>query len=244
MMTPKQKLKTIEEMANREPGGNAGCVTSFEAPNRDAVEALDEVFPHRQKTDVSTALAGLGMVARSVNAKELRETPAARAAMKVEWDSLRSLRTWDESKVREWDQVAAEARSTGHKVHVGRIFGICVEKGSELPKGDPNRKFKGRVVFQGNNVKDEESMQALFNDLGSSPSTIAAGHFADFYGMLEGHIVQQADAVRAYTQAPLMGTKTWVRIPREEQPPSWRRFRDPVCPLLLALYGHPDSGSC
>ena len=40
-------------------------------------------------------------------------------------------------------------------VHVGRIFEICVEKGAELNKGDPGRKFKGRVVYQGNNVKDE-----------------------------------------------------------------------------------------
>jgi len=100
------------------------------------------------------------------------------------------------------------------------------------------------VVFQGNNVKDEDSYHAFFNDLGSAPSTISAGHFADFYGMLPGNVVEQADAVRAYTQAPLMGTKTWVRIPREEWPKEWKGMRDPVCPLRLALYGHPDSGSC
>ena len=49
-------------------------------------------------------------------------------------------------------EVSAEARRTGAKAHVGRICEICVEKGSELPYGDPGRKFKGRVVFQGNEV--------------------------------------------------------------------------------------------
>ena len=54
----------------------------------------------------------------------------------------------------------------------------------------------------------------------------------------------QADAVRAYVQAKLTGVPTWVRIPREMWPKSWANMRDPVCPLVLALYGHPDAGTC
>jgi len=41
-----------------------------------------------------------------------------------------------------------------------------------------------------------------------------------------------------------MGVTTWVRLPRDQWPASWHKMRDPVCPLKLALYGHPDSGSC
>jgi len=81
-----------------------------------------------------------------------------------------------------WAKVCADARAQGLKAHAGRIFGICVEKGSELPKGTPGRNYKGRVVFQGNNVRDEDNLGALFNDLGSSPATMAAGRFVDFYG--------------------------------------------------------------
>ena len=79
-----------------------------------------------------------------------------------EWDALRKAGCWDETRVREWADVADDARRKGTKTHVGRIFDICVEKGSELPPGDPNRKFKGRVVFQGNDVKDENYDYALF----------------------------------------------------------------------------------
>ena len=43
---------------------------------------------------------------------------------------------------------AARARKDWEKIHVGRIFDICVEKNHELPEDDPNRKYMGRVVFE------------------------------------------------------------------------------------------------
>ena len=39
---------------------------------------------------------------------------------------------------------------------MGKVLEICVGKGSELPEGAPLRKFKGRTVFQGNNLKDPQ----------------------------------------------------------------------------------------
>ena len=61
--------------------------------------------------------------------------------------------------------------------------------------------------------------------------------------LLPGNSGQQADAEQAYTQALLKGRNTWVELPREQWPPEWEGMRRPVCPLLRALYGHPDSGS-
>ena len=71
-----------------------------------------------------------------------------------------------------------------------------------------------------------------------------AGKAADAYGLFEGHTVEQCDAEQAYIQSKLGGEPTWVRLPRERWPEDWikRKLRDPVCPLVLALYGHPDSG--
>ena len=113
--------------------------------------------------------------------------------------------------VREWAQVAADAERKGEVVHVGRIFEICVEKGSELPKGDPGRKFKGRTVFQGNEVRDQDWDYAKFADEGSAPASLAAAKAADAYGLLPGNTVMQADATQAYTQASMTGVPTWVR---------------------------------
>ena len=79
------------------------------------------------------------------------------------------------------------------------MFGICVEKGSELPEGNPGRKFKGRGVFRGNDVRDESHFLATFQDLGSAPASMASGKFLGFLGLLPGWVAMQADAVRAYT---------------------------------------------
>ena len=61
--------------------------------------------------------------------------------------------------------------------------------------------------------------------------------------------MQQADATQAYTQAELGGRiKTWIKIQENQWPPEWKemkrngQIKDPVCPLVKALYGHPDSG--
>ncbi len=61
-------------------------------------------------------------------------------------------------------------------------------------------------------------------------------------GLVLGREVWQADAERAYTQSWLGGITTWVRLPLDQWPASWKGMRDPVCKLVLALYGHPDSG--
>ena len=46
---------------------------------------------------------------------------------------------WDEEAVEEMHVVKERARRSGATTHFGKIFGICVEKGGELPKGDKNR---------------------------------------------------------------------------------------------------------
>ena len=137
-----------------------------------------------------------------------------------------------------------EARERREEVNIGRIFGICVEKGSELPDGDPDRKFKGRAVFQGNNVWNQNWEWAVFGELGSNPATMQATQVCDCYGLLPGHKTEQADARQAYTQTVLGGVKTWVELPRDQWPEKWARvgLTRPVCRLWRALYGHPDSG--
>ena len=70
-----------------------------------------------------------------------------------------------------------------------------------------------------------------------------AGKAVDAYGCVHGNITQQADGTSAYTQALLGGTSTWVRLPPDRWPKGWKeKFFDPVIPLRLALYGHPDAG--
>ena len=226
------------------------------AVSADQYPAMPTVIPepeaepeHREKVSKYAPVSEeevyelMAMVARPVGHKELKSSPKAQASLDVEWDKLMKKKAWDMGSVREWKSVSHEAKKKGKKVHVGKVFEICVEKGSELPAGDPLRKFKGRTVFQGNNVRDENADAALFSELGSSPATMEAGKVLDAYGHAPGNGCQQADGKQAYTQTTLKGTETWVRLPRDRWPKEWvGKYEDPVVRLHLALYGHPDSG--
>ena len=86
-------------------------------------------------------------VARPVGKAEIERTLAAKEAVRKAWIRLRSKYVWDEDNPREWDEVRAEARKVGCIVHLGYIFGLCVEMNSKLSV--ELRKYKGRVVFQG-----------------------------------------------------------------------------------------------
>ena len=60
---------------------------------------------------------------------------------------------------------------------------------------------------------------------------------------LLGFSKAQADAIQAYIQAIFTGAPTWLSLPRNRWPEHWSKESwQPMVPLVLALYGHPDSG--
>ena len=108
----------------------------------------------------------IAMVARPVGKKELAEHPDAQKSRDVEWDKPMSKRAWGMDKPRERADVSAEAVRQDRNAHVGRDFEPCVGKASELPRGNPSRKFK---------AQDESSNAASFSELGSTPASMEAG---------------------------------------------------------------------
>ena len=185
------------------------------------------------------------MVTRQVTRKEMLANPKAMEAFMKEWQGHWDQDVYDFSIVREHDDVANEARRTGSKVHMARVHGLIYEKNFQLKEDNPQRKFKGRGVVLGDQVKDQNMEAALFQDLGNTPATFDASRWADFYGCLPGHDVQMADAIQAYIQAKLTGTPCWVELPPEAWPKhvNLKGLRRPVCRLVKALYGHPDAGT-
>ena len=118
------------------------------------------------------------VVAQDIARKEWMKNDDAKAAVGAEWKRLRDKRTWQEPEsandVAFLDEVIRRAKATGKKVHLGRLFDICVLKGSELSEGHVNRKWKGRVVFGGNNVQDEFGLAAAFPEAGPGASYACA----------------------------------------------------------------------
>ena len=118
---------------------------------------------------------------------------------------------------------------------------LCFEKHSQLE--ERLRKYKGRVVFRGDAVKDEEGFFAIFSEEGSGASHSAAAKFMDAIARMPGCSGEDADATSAYTQVILADmpdhVDTWITLPPHRRPASWSKMHNPVCPLVRNLYGHP-----
>jgi hypothetical protein len=179
-----------------------------------------------------------------VGKKEMESSSASLQARDAEWRRLEEAHVWDPSTVAEWSDVSGSARHVGEEVQIGHVFGRCVEKNAELSPDNPARKYKYRVVFQGHRVVNQKWEQAVFQDLGSNPASLAAALVADCYGIMDDNDVGMADAVQAYVQAELTGTPCWIALPKEAWPNVWEgKYQRPVVGLRKALYGHPDSGT-
>ena len=113
---------------------------------------------------------------------------------------------------REYDEVCADANRVEKTVHFGQVYPLCHIKHSEF--SSENWSYKGRVVFQGNNVKDESVFSAVFSEQGTSASHLAAAKFLDAIGRMKGNDGQDSDAMSAYTQVEHTGVDTWSSYPK------------------------------
>ena len=129
---------------------------------------------------------------------------------------------------------------------------LCHLKNSEL---EPQfQKYKGRVVFRGDTVKDDSGSYAVFTEQGSSASQMTAAKVMDIISRLSGCAGQAADAISADTQVKMEDASTllknpysecpdiWIRLPKHKRPKSWSSMEDPVVPLERNLYGHTLAG--
>ena len=182
------------------------------------------------------------MVTKLLSRAEMLASPEALAALRSEADGLRAVPVWDETNPREYADVQKEAKSSGAKVHFGRLMTIVSIKFYELAKH--LQKLKGRIVYRGDCAKDEYGAAAVYQELGANPTSVQGLNNCLAYGALQGHATTTADAIKAYVQALLKSKhQTWIELPPELRPKWWReKFARPVVLLLRALYGHPDAG--
>ena len=69
---------------------------------------------------------------------------------------------------------------------------LCHLKNSELAK--EYQKYKGRAVFRGDTVKDENDFYAVFSEQGTSASNMSAAKFLAFIARLPGNDGEDSDA--------------------------------------------------
>jgi len=192
-----------------------------------------------------------GLVHTPIPMKQALNIPAAKAAVDAEWHKLEvTQQAWDKSTVMSKKDVIANAVKKGKKVYFGSLMDLCHEKHSELEKH--LRKYKGRVVFRGDQVRDESGFFAVFSEQGTSASHQSGAKLLDAIARMPGCDGGDSDAVGAYTQCPLSDAEfllddsgdleTWISLPPTRRPKSWDNIDEPVCRLRLNLYGHPLAG--
>lgn len=174
--------------------------------------------------------------------------PKAKASLGKERGEL-----WDHSFVDlEIVRPRQQVIDSGKPAHSGSVMELCHKKHAELNRLESEEELKARVVFNGDQVKDETGFSAVFPEQGASASPMAAAQFLDAIAKMPGMDGQDADAMLAYTQARLecpdfLGKRprhieTWVSLPYCQRPASWSKIDDPVVLLVIVLYGHPRAG--
>ena len=214
----------------------------------DGVESPLDERAHREKSRSPEPPLFNTMITRLIPAKSAEfRSPPCQAAIDKEVSRLRAATVWDESSVREWNDVRKDPEQVD--AFVARLFVIMGQKNSEMFGTASEMPFKARAVVAGNNLQSKTGVPAyeLFSEVSSAPATMSAARGGCAVAAMRGWEMSLRDAEQAYIQASLVRKGkplTWVRLPRTWWPKSWAdRFRDPVVLLLKALYGHPESGA-
>ena len=196
--------------------------------------------PHRTRLqDYHTPdLCGLATIHRLLTRDEMRKDPKAIQAIKEEGKGIRAQGVWSDDSVMEKSERIALAKKTGRTIHMAELMTIASIKHWEHPS---QRKYKGRVVFRGDQVRDTWGGAAQFGELYAAPTNIQAINLAVWYGMISGNCTTTADCTRAFLQALLlMQEETYVIVPRELWLDEWfGKYEKPTVRLDKALYGHP-----
>ena len=175
--------------------------------------------------------------------KNWQNVPEARKAVDKEWDKLDNPENpaWMYETVCEYADVVADYIKKGKPVHFGDLMRLCHIKHSELAAA--LQSYKGRIVFRGDNIKDETGYLAVFSEQGTSASHLGAAKFLDAIARMPGNDGAYSDARGAYHQTELQGVDTYVSLPRDKWKPEWHgKYTRPVVRLRLNLYGHPLAG--
>ena len=171
-----------------------------------------------------------------MESKEWHKYEGATEAIQKELDGILGNGTWSYDEVVPRDELMKRKEP----LHIGRIMTILSIKHFESPE---LRKLKARVVFCGDDIRDQEGNLAVLLDSKICPSGMSSINVNLAFGAIKGHITTQSDVVRAYLQS-VLGTKvpTWVELPSELVPPEFQDIQRPCVRLYKSLYGHPESG--
>ena len=183
--------------------------------------------------DTQTIHAGIHLL---LDRKDWHKHPGWKEAIDKELGGILENQTWN------YDEVVPREELMRRKepMHVGRLMTILSVKHWEVPE---LRHLKARIVFRGDDIRDQDNILAVLQEAKVNPSGLAGINANLAYRCLRNHTTTQSDVVRAYTQSiPNTKVPRWVELPIELVPEKYRGIKRPCGRLYRSLYGHPGAG--
>ena len=148
---------------------------------------------------------------------------------------------WNLTKVRSKKVVIDETRTKGAKVHFASLMDICHLKNAEL--NAKQQKYKGRIVFRSDIVKDDSGSHAVFTEQGSSASLMTAAKVMDIISRLTGCAGQTAHAVSAFTQVKMEDAHKLFKISQIGMSRHLDSSTTTQMAKIMVQYGRPSRSS-
>ena len=183
--------------------------------------------------DMMTVFAGIHLL---LDRKDWNKHDGWREAIDKELHGILENGTWNYKEVVAKDELL----SRKEPMHIGRLMTILSVKHWETPE---LRKLKARIVFRGDDIRDQDNNLAVLQEAKVNPTGLAGINANLAYGCFPNHSTSQSDVVRAYIQSVLnTRVPTWVELPAELVPEEFKNVRRPCVRLYRSLYGHPEAG--
>ena len=174
-----------------------GCLVESHESTRQRAESLQsKTHEGRIAGKGVTSMTHYDLVHKYIPMPQAMKIPDATAALDKIWKKLETIpaglgKSQEQKKMLFWKHKEKK------KVHFASLMDMCHLKNAEL---EPKlQKYKGRVVLQGDIVKDDSGAYAVFTEQGSSASQMTAAKIMDFIARLPDCDGQAPEAVSAYT---------------------------------------------
>ena len=153
-------------------------------------QCADKRSPHESNIqDKSSIYAGIHLL---LDRKDWHKHPGWKEAIDKELNGILENDTWN------YDEVISrkDLVKRNQPIHVGRLMTIFSVKYWEVPE---LRRLKARIVFRGDDIRDQANNLAVLQEGKINPSGLAGINVNLAYGSLKGHTSSQNDVVRVYT---------------------------------------------
>eukprot|EP00435_Cladocopium_sp_Y103_P068674 s1190_g32.t1 len=156
---------------------------------------------HEQKGVVMAQLL-FGMVHAPLSRSELLNHPEGRQKIMEEANNMRNIPVWGEGPgdLFEVEELKRISREKGETIHLAELMAIGSIKHAESAD---RALLKVRLVYRGDDTRDQNGQVAVFRELKSLPATVSTINLVLWYGLRKGHCIRIADACKAYLQAPI-----------------------------------------